>query len=346
MKFLDQARVFVRAGDGGNGCQSFRRERNIPMGGPDGGNGGDGGSVWAECVPGLNTLIDFRFQQHFRAAKGGHGSGRLRAGAAGADLTMGVPAGTRITDIDSGALLAELDAPGERALVARGGIGGLGNAHYKSSINRAPRRADPGTPGEERWVELELRLIADAGLVGLPNAGKSTFVAATSRAKPKIADYPFTTLHPLLGVAWTGAHEIVLADLPGLIEGAHEGVGLGHRFLAHVERCEVLLHLVDGTAADVAADWRTVRAELAAYGHGLADKPEILAISKADALTADALAEQTKLLEDAAGRKVLALSAVSGAGVTTALRAIDAVLAERRIVRDAPEPEEPQPWAP
>ena len=321
MKFLDQARVHAHAGNGGNGCLSFRRERNVPFGGPDGGDGGHGGSVWAECVPGLNTLVDFRFRQHFRAGNGKHGSGAQRTGAAGADAVLRVPEGTRFED-DDGELVAELVRAGERALLAKGGGGGRGNIHFKSATHRAPRQTTPGEPGGEHWLNLRLRLLADAGLIGLPNAGKSTFLATVSAAKPKIADYPFTTLVPLLGVARTGDQEFVIADLPGLIEGAHEGIGLGDRFLGHVERCRVLLHLVDGTGGDVTGAYRTVRAEMEAYGHGLGDKPELVALSKSDALTLSVLNKTRAELAAACGSEPLALSSVSGHGVSEALERI------------------------
>jgi GTP-binding protein len=322
MKFLDQAKVYVRSGDGGNGCVSFRREKYIEFGGPDGGDGGRGGDVWTEAVDGLNTLIDYRYQQHFKAKRGGHGMGRNRAGAKGADVVLKVPVGTEILDEDNATVLADLDEVGKRYRIAAGGNGGFGNTHFKSSVNRAPRRANPGQQGIEHWLWLRLKLIADAGLVGLPNAGKSTFLATVSAAKPRVADYPFTTLHPILGVVAVDGHEFVLADIPGLIEGAHMGAGLGDRFLGHVERCSVLLHLVDATAADPAADYATVRRELAAYGGGLDGKPEIAAISKMDAVDADRLAEVRAALAGAAGREPLAVSAVSGDGVAEVLRAL------------------------
>ena len=335
MKFLDEAKVYIASGAGGNGCVSFRREKFIEFGGPDGGPGGRGGDVVVEAVDGLNTLIDYRYRQHFKAGRGKNGMGKERAGAGGADVVLKVPAGTQILDEDNETLLADLVAVGERAVLARGGNGGFGNAHFKSSTNRAPRRANPGQPGEERTLWLRLKLIADAGLVGLPNAGKSTFLAAVSAAKPKIADYPFTTLHPQLGVAAVDGREFVLADIPGLIEGAHEGLGLGDRFLGHVERCRVLLHLVDGAGEDAGEAYRTVRAELEAYGHGLVDKPEILALSKADALVPELLKQQAARLERAAGKKPLVLSAVSGAGVEQALRALQAGIESTRAAERA-----------
>ncbi len=332
MKFLDEAKVYVKAGDGGDGVVAFRREKFIEFGGPDGGNGGKGGDVLAEAVDGLNTLIDFRYTQHFKARKGGNGAGADRTGAASDDVVLKVPVGTQILADDRETLLADLDAPGKRVVIAKGGDGGFGNAHYKTSTNRAPRRADKGWPGEERWIWLRLKLIADAGLVGLPNAGKSTFLAAVSAAKPKIADYPFTTLHPQLGVVRLNAtEEFVLADIPGLIEGAHEGAGLGDRFLGHVERCAVLLHLIDGTQADPADAYRTIRHELAGYGHGLTDKPEVVALNKADAMTPQARASRLKALERACGRPCPAHQRRDGDGVPAALRALaDTIAAQRR----------------
>ncbi len=336
MKFLDQAKVYIRSGDGGNGGLSFRREKFIEFGGPDGGNGGRGGDVWAECVDGLNTLIDYRYQQHFKAQNGQQGMGRDRSGVGGADVVLKVPVGTQIFEEDNETLIADLDTLGQRVLLAKGGNGGFGNAYFKSSTNRAPRRYNPGLPGQERIIWLRLKLIADAGLVGLPNAGKSTFLAAVSSARPKIADYPFTTLHPGLGVARAGGREFVIADIPGLIEGAHEGAGLGDRFLGHVERCRVLLHLVDGTGDDPAESYRVIREELAAYGHGLEDKPEVVALSKADALTPEDRTAKAKVLARAAGRKPLILSAVSGEGVERALQ----MLAREIAAAAAPDPNE------
>jgi len=333
MKFLDQAKVYVRSGDGGSGCVSFRREKYIEFGGPDGGGGGRGGDVWAEAVDGLNTLIDYRYRQHFKAAKGAHGMGRDRTGAKGADVVLKVPVGTEILDQDNETVIADLDRAGKRVRLAEGGNGGFGNAHFKSSVNRAPRRANPGQEGTGHWLWLRLKLIADAGLVGLPNAGKSTFLAAVSAAKPKIADYPFTTLHPVLGVVAVDGHEFVLADIPGLIEGAHTGAGLGDRFLGHVERCRVLLHLIDAASADPDADYRTVRGELAAYGHGLADKPEVVAISKADTTDVDQMTAIRARLATAAGREPLVMSSVTGEGVSAVLRALSTKVEEAPIVR-------------
>ncbi|MGE0628379.1 MAG: GTPase ObgE [Hyphomicrobiaceae bacterium] len=348
MKFLDRAKVYVRAGDGGAGCVSFRREKFIEFGGPDGGDGGKGGDVWLECSAGLNTLIDFRFQQHFKAKTGQHGMGRNRSGAAGDDVTLKVPPGTVVLAGDEETVLAELTEPGERVLLLRGGNGGFGNAHFKGPTNQAPRRANPGQTGEEMWIWLRLKLIADAGLIGLPNAGKSTFLAAVSAARPKIASYPFTTLHPNLGVVRAGDVDLVLADIPGLIEGAHDGAGLGDRFLGHVERTRVLLHLVDATEPDVAGSYRTVRSELKAYGGDLAKKKEIVALSKCDALDEATIVERAEALRKVARKKPLILSAVSGLGMKEALfalareigRATDAERAEK-------EAELPRrPWAP
>jgi GTP-binding protein len=322
MKFLDQAKVYIRSGNGGAGCVSFRREKFIEFGGPDGGDGGRGGDVIVQCVDGLNTLIDYRYQQHFKAKTGGHGMGKNRSGAAGADIVLKVPKGTQIFDEDNKTLLADLTEIGDRAVLAKGGNGGFGNAHFKTSTNRAPRRANPGLAGEERTIWLRLKLIADAGLVGLPNAGKSTFLASVSAAKPKIADYPFTTLHPQLGVVSVDSREFILADIPGLIEGAHEGVGLGDRFLGHVERCRVLLHLVDGTCDHAGKAYRTVRDELAAYGHGLTSKREIVALNKADALLPEQLKEQIARLKHAAKTAPLVISAVTQQGVPQVLRAL------------------------
>jgi len=336
MKFLDQAKIYVRSGDGGNGVVAFRRERFVEFGGPDGGNGGKGGDVAFVAVDNLNTLIDFRYTQQFRARKGGNGSGADRTGAGAPDVVVKVPVGTQIIADDHETLLADLDAPGKRVLLCRGGDGGFGNAHFKSSTNRAPRRATPGFPGEERWVWLRLKLIADVGLVGLPNAGKSTFLAATSAARPKIADYPFTTLHPQLGVVrLSAAEEFVIADIPGLIEGAHEGSGLGDRFLGHVERCAVLLHLVDGAAGDVVRAWRTVRAELAAYDDTLARKPELIGLNKADAMSPREASTRMAALRKASGRPVMLLSGATGQGVPEVLRGLASRVAEALQARAA-----------
>ncbi len=330
MKFLDQAKVYIRSGDGGAGSVSFRREKFIEFGGPDGGDGGRGGDVWAEAVDGLNTLIDYRYQQHFKAKTGGHGMGRNRAGAGAADIVLNVPAGTQIYEEDNETPICDLTETGQRFRLAKGGNGGFGNAHFKSSTNRAPRHANPGQEGEERTIWLRLKLIADAGIVGLPNAGKSTFLAAVTAAKPKIADYPFTTLHPNLGVVRIDAREFVLADIPGLIEGAHEGAGIGDRFLGHVERTRVILHLVSAREEDVAKAYMTVRGELEAYGHHIGDKPEIVALSQTDTVDGKTRDRKLKALAKASGQTPLALSAATRDGVETVLRALmKAILANR-----------------
>ena len=330
MKFLDQAKVFIRSGNGGAGCVGFRREKFIEFGGPDGGDGGRGGDVIAECVDGLNTLIDYRYAQHFKAETGHHGMGSQRTGAAGKDIVLRLPRGTQVFAEDNETLLADLTEVGQRIVLLKGGDGGFGNEHYKSSTNRAPRNFHPGWPGEERWVWLRLKLIADAGLVGLPNAGKSTFLAAVSRAKPKIADYPFTTLAPNLGVVRAGEEEFVLADIPGLIEGAHEGHGLGDRFLGHVERTRVLLHLIDGTQEDVQLAYRTIRRELRLYGAGLAEKVEIVCLNKADALTEEELKEKLTKLKRSAKKPVHVLSGATGQGVQEVLYQLLTVIREAR----------------
>ena len=322
MKFLDEAKIYIRSGDGGAGAVSFRREKFIEFGGPDGGDGGKGGDVIVECVGGLNTLIDYRFQQHFKGKTGTHGMGKNRAGPKGADAVLKVPEGTQILEEDGETLIADLTAVGQTVRLAKGGNGGFGNAYFKTSTNQAPRHANPGQAGIERTIWLRLKLIADAGLVGLPNAGKSTFLAAVSAAKPKIADYPFTTLKPGLGVVRVDDREFVLADIPGLIEGAHEGLGLGDRFLGHVERCSVLLHLVEATSEHAGQVYKTVRHELEAYGADLAAKPEIVALSKIDAVDAETLKKQLARLKRAAKKSPLCLSAVSGEGMREALGAI------------------------
>ncbi len=321
MKFLDRAKIYVESGAGGAGCLSFRREKFIEFGGPNGGDGGRGGHVFAEAADNLNTLIDFRYQQHYEAKNGRPGEGSNRTGADGGDLIIKVPVGTQIFEEDEETLIADLDRPGERALLAKGGNGGFGNAHFKSSTNRAPTRANSGQPGEKRTLWLRLKLIADFGLVGLPNAGKSTLLSAVTAAKPKIADYPFTTLHPGLGVVRLGEGEsFVLADIPGLIEGAHEGAGIGDRFLGHVERCAAIVHLVDGTSDHVGEDYRTVREELAAYGNGLDEKREMICLNKIDALDEATLKKRLSELSKAAGRPARAISGVSGAGLPALMR--------------------------
>ncbi len=330
MKFLDQVKIFLESGHGGAGCVSFRREKYIEHGGPDGGNGGKGGDIIIIAENALNTLIDYRYQQHFRAKVGGHGMGRNRTGRDAEDVILKVPVGTQIFDEDKETLLADLMEEGQRIIFLRGGDGGCGNAHYKSSTNQAPRHSTPGFPGQEMWVWLQLKLIADAGLVGLPNAGKSTFLKASSRAKPKIADYPFTTLNPQLGVVYIYDSEFVLADLPGLIEDAHLGVGLGTRFLGHAERCSVLLHLIDANAEDVVGHYHTIRHELIEYGSGLADKPEVIALNKCDSLSDEVIEEKKSLLEKESGKEVMILSAVSGQGVKEVLAALYRYILEKR----------------
>ncbi len=344
MKFLDQSKAYIASGAGGAGCVSFRREKFIEFGGPDGGDGGKGGDVLVESVHGLATLIDFRYQQHYKAGTGVHGMGQNRAGAKGADIVLRVPVGTQVFDEDGETLLADLTEMGQSVRLARGGNGGFGNAHFATSTNRAPRRANPGQPGEERTIWLRLKLIADAGLLGLPNAGKSTFLASTTAAKPKIADYPFTTLYPGLGVAAVDGREFVIADIPGLIEGASEGRGLGDRFLGHVERCRVLLHLVEATTEHAGKAYKTVRSEIETYGAGLEDKPEIVALSKIDAVDPETLKLQKDRLKRAAGRPPLLLSAVSGEGIRDALRQLLAVIDEAKREEDPVRSAEP--WTP
>lgn len=343
MKFLDQVKVYVRSGNGGGGAVSFRREKYIEYGGPDGGDGGRGGDVWIEAVEGLNTLIDYRYQQHFKAETGGHGMGRNRHGANGADVVLKVPVGTEVLDDDKETLLYDMDTAGKRVLFLKGGNGGFGNTHFKGPVNQAPKHANPGQEGEERAIWLRLKLIADVGLVGLPNAGKSTFLAAASAAKPKIADYPFTTLAPNLGMVDLSAGErFVLADIPGLIEGAHEGAGIGTRFLGHVERTAVLVHLVDGTQEDVGQAWKIVRHELEAYGEELADKPEILALNKIDALSEEEREEKAAELAAVAGVKPRLVSGFTGENVTELLREAWKLVRRRRgeIVADEEDEDE------
>ncbi|MCG8271539.1 GTPase ObgE [Aquamicrobium sp. NLF2-7] len=344
MKFLDQAKVHIRSGDGGAGSVSFRREKFIEFGGPDGGDGGRGGDVWAEAVNGLNTLIDYRYQQHFKAKTGVHGMGRNLTGAKGADVVLKVPAGTQIFEDDNETLICDLTEPGQRYLLAKGGNGGFGNQHFKTSTNQAPRRANPGLPGVEKSIWLRLKLIADAGLVGLPNAGKSTFLATVTAAKPKIADYPFTTLHPGLGVARIDAREFVIADIPGLIEGAHEGIGIGDRFLGHVERTRVLLHLVSAQEEHPGKVYKTVRGELEAYGNGLAEKPEIVALSQVDTIDADERKKKLATLKRACGSAPLLLSAATGEGVEAVLRALMAVVEEARTLASPKTGEDEDRW--
>jgi len=344
MKFLDLTKVYIRSGAGGGGCVSFRREKYIEFGGPDGGDGGGGGSVWAEAVDGLNTLIDFRYQQHFFAKNGQPGMGKQRTGKDGDDIVLRVPVGTEILDEDEETVLADMTELGQRVELARGGNGGWGNLHFKSATNQAPRRANPGQDGVERTLWLRLKLIADVGLLGLPNAGKSTFLAATSNARPKIADYPFTTLHPNLGVVAVDNVEFVVADIPGLIEGAHEGRGIGDRFLGHVERCAVLLHLVDGTSQTIEQDYQTIINELVAYDGPLAGKPRITVLNKVDALDEEEQLSALKTLEKASGGSVMAMSGVARTGVTEVLRALRGKIDDDRL-RQRPQ-EEDAPWQP
>ena len=335
MKFLDQQKIYIKSGDGGAGCVGFRREKYIEFGGPDGGDGGRGGSVVIECVENLNTLIDFRYQQHFKARRGGHGQGRNKNGKAAEDIILKVPIGTQIFQEDNEYLLGDLMKPGQRMILAKGGDGGRGNAHFKTSTNQAPRREEDGWSVEDHWLWLQLKLIADAGLIGLPNAGKSTFLAATTRARPKIADYPFTTLHPNLGVGYVDGSEIVLADIPGLIEGAHEGAGLGDRFLGHVERCGVLLHLIDGTENDVSKSYLTIRHELEEYGGILSSKVEIVALNKIDALTPEAIEEKKLVLSEIARQDVVTISGVSGEGIERALRDVFRCVIKFKALKEA-----------
>ena len=329
MKFLDQAKIFVKSGDGGAGCVSFRREKYIEFGGPNGGDGGKGGSVYFEAVENLNTLIDFRYQQHFKAQKGQNGMGSQMTGAKGEDIIIKVPVGTEIVAEDGVTVLADMVTPGQKFLIAKGGDGGRGNMQFKSATNQAPRYAEPGWPGQEMWVWLRLKVIADVGLVGLPNAGKSTFLSVVTQACPKIADYPFTTLHPNLGVAWVDNYELVIADIPGLIEGAHEGVGLGDRFLKHVERCAALLHLIDANE-DVVKVYKAIRKELDLYNQKLAEKPEVVVLNKIDSLPEDEVAKKVAALEKACGKKVIAISAVAKKNLFEALRAVSAFVTRDR----------------
>jgi GTP-binding protein len=345
MKFLDLAKVYIRSGGGGGGSVSFRREKFIEYGGPNGGDGGCGGSVWVETVDGLNTLIDFRYQQHFFAKSGQPGMGQGRTGKDGDDIILRVPVGTEVMDEDQETVIADMTELGQRVLIAKGGNGGFGNLHFKSATNQAPRRANPGQEGVESTIWLRLKLIADVGLLGLPNAGKSTFLAATSNARPKIADYPFTTLHPNLGVVGVDNVEFVVADIPGLIEGAHEGVGLGVRFLGHVERCAVLLHLIDGTSENIADDYNTIIGELEAYGGELAEKPRVTVLNKVDALDAEMRAEAKAVLEEASGGPVMEMSGAAKLGTTEVLRALRAEIDDNRLRAHLGEAED-TPWQP
>lgn len=333
MKFLDQAKIYIRSGDGGSGCCAFRHEKYIEFGGPSGGNGGRGGDVVFEAVPNLNTLIDFRYQQHFKAEKGRNGEGSERTGRKGETLVIKVPVGTEIVADDGETIIKDMVAPYERFTIAKGGDGGLGNASYKTSTNQAPRRADPGWPGEEMWVWLRLKIIADVGLLGFPNAGKSTFLSAVTSARPKIADYPFTTLYPNLGLTRIDDEEMLIADIPGLIEGAHEGTGLGDKFLRHIERCAVLLHIIDGTQKDVAGAYRAIRKELKLYSPVLEKKPQIIVINKIDALVDEERAAKVREVQKAARKKPLLMSGVSGEGTQAVLHALLPHVLKERAAR-------------
>ena len=352
MKFLDQAKIFIQSGDGGAGCVSFRREKYIEFGGPNGGDGGKGGSVYIEAVPNLNTLIDFRYHQHFKAQKGRNGMGSDKTGPKGEDIVIKVPVGTEVLADDQETLIVDMVEPGQRFLIAKGGDGGRGNAQFKSSTNQAPRFAEPGWPGQELWVWLRLKVIADVGLLGMPNAGKSTFLSVVTKARPKIADYPFTTIHPNLGVAWVDNYEMVIADIPGLIEGAHEGIGLGDRFLKHIERCYALLHLVDATNDDVVKTYLDIRKELELYDPKLAAKPEVVALNKCDALSDKEIAKKQSALEKAIGKKVFVISAIAKKGIFDCLLAVNKYITRDRVKKDQKfeevkeEPKAEKPWSP
>lgn len=355
MKFLDQAKIYIQSGDGGAGCVSFRREKYIEFGGPNGGDGGKGGSVYIEAVPNLNTLIDFRYHQHFKAQKGRNGMGSDKTGPKGEDIVIKVPVGTEVLADDQETLIVDMLEPGQRFMIAKGGDGGRGNAQFKSSTNQAPRYAEPGWPGQEMWVWLRLKVIADVGLIGMPNAGKSTFLSVVTKARPKIADYPFTTLHPNLGVAWVDNYEMVIADIPGLIEGAHEGVGLGDRFLKHVERCSAFLHMIDGTQEDVVKAYKDIRRELELYDEVLKNKPEVVVLNKCDSLDKEETAEKKAALEKASGKKVFVISAIAKRGIFDCLIEVNKYITrdrrqkddevEETVVDDAAEPEK-KPWSP
>lgn len=355
MKFLDQAKIYIQSGDGGAGCVSFRREKYIEFGGPNGGDGGKGGSVYIEAVPNLNTLIDFRYHQHFKAQKGRNGMGSDKTGPKGEDIVIKVPVGTEVLADDQETLIVDMLEPGQRFMIAKGGDGGRGNAQFKSSTNQAPRYAEPGWPGQEMWVWLRLKVIADVGLIGMPNAGKSTFLSVVTKARPKIADYPFTTLHPNLGVAWVDNYEVVIADIPGLIEGAHEGVGLGDRFLKHVERCSAFLHMIDGTQEDVVKAYKDIRRELELYDEVLKNKPEVVVLNKCDSLDKEETAEKKAALEKASGKKVFVISAIAKQGIFDCLIEVNKYITrdrrqkddevEETVVDDAAEPEK-KPWSP
>ena len=350
MKFLDQAKIYIQSGDGGAGCVSFRREKYIEFGGPNGGDGGRGGSVFFKAVANLNTLIDFRYQQHFKAPKGMHGMGSDKAGPKGEDIIVNVPVGTEILAEDGETVIVDMVEAGQTFMIAKGGDGGRGNTRFKSATNQAPRRAEPGWPGEEKWIWLKLKVIADIGLIGMPNAGKSTLLSALTSARPKIADYPFTTLHPNLGVAWVDSSEIVMADIPGLIEGASEGVGLGDRFLRHVERCFAFLHMIDVNSDDVVRDYKIIRKELGLYNKKLLDKPEIVVLNKVDSMDAKEVSKKVKKLEKAAGKKVYAISAVAKQGVLDCLYDLNQYITRDRRKKDdealEPVEEVSKEWSP
>ena len=350
MKFLDQAKIFIKSGDGGAGCVAFRHEKYIEFGGPSGGDGGKGGDVVIVAVENLNTLIDFRYQQHFKAKKGQNGMGSEMTGAKGDDLIIKVPVGTEVVADDGETVIVDMTEPDQRFVIAKGGDGGRGNVRFKTSTNQAPRRSEPGWPGEEMWVWLKLKLIADVGLIGLPNAGKSTLLSALTKARPKIADYPFTTLHPHLGVAWVDNYEVIIADIPGLIEGAHEGVGLGDRFLRHVERCSAFLHLIDITSDDVVKSYKTIRKELELYDKSLSQKPEVVALNKCDALSEKEVLKIKNKLEKAIGKKVYTVSAVAKQGIWDCLSELSSYISRKRKLRNADENkfeiEEKKAWSP
>ena len=352
MKFLDQAKIFIQSGNGGAGCVSFRREKYIEFGGPNGGDGGKGGSVYIEAVPNLNTLIDFRYHQHFKAHKGHNGMGADKTGPKGEDIVIKVPVGTEVLAEDQETVIVDMVEAGQRFLLAKGGDGGRGNAQFKTSTNQAPRYAEPGWPGEEKWVWLRLKVIADVGLLGMPNAGKSTFLSVVTKARPKIADYPFTTIHPNLGVAWVDNYEMVIADIPGLIEGAHEGTGLGDRFLKHIERCYALLHMIDITSNDVVKTYQDIRRELELYDAKLAQKPEVVVLNKIDAVDEKEIAEKQKKLEKAVGKKVFVMSAVAKRGIFEALLEINKYITRDRtkkeevVEKEVPAEQENKPWSP
>lgn len=348
MKFLDQAKIYIQSGHGGAGCISFRREKYIEYGGPNGGDGGKGGSVYFEAVENLNTLIDFRYRQHFKAPKGQNGMGSEMTGAKGEDIIIKVPVGTEVLAEDGETVIVDMVEPGQTFLIAKGGDGGRGNMQFKTSVNQAPRYAEPGWPGEEMWVWLRLKVIADVGLIGQPNAGKSTFLSVVTKARPKIADYPFTTLHPNLGVAWVDDYEMVIADIPGLIEGAHEGIGLGDRFLKHVERCAAFLHIVDATVDDVVSEYSVIRRELDLYNDILAQKPEVIVLNKIDALTAEEVEAKVNSLSDATGKRVFAMSAIARQGIFDCLREVNKYITRQRHKKDDEQREEKdhKAWSP